>query len=91
MPKRERDASGGGGGNKKNKKHYTHGHGGGARELAPGMRGALLTCDEHLEREAIKEAYRLFDSLLDAEAPTERADDEAAGASTSSALSLIHI
>ena len=85
MPKRERDASGGGGGNNKNKKHYTHGHGGGARELAPGMRGALLTCDVHLEREAIKEAYRLFDSLLDAEAPTERADDEAAGASSSSA------
>ena len=40
-------------------------------ELRSGLRGALLTCDTHLERKAIKETYALFESFVDAaDAPT---------------------
>ena len=42
----------------------------------------LLTCDVHVEREAIKEAYRLFESVLDAEAPPPADDTTDASAGT---------
>ena len=64
------DGGGGGGGWKGHKKaKYTQGSGPAAHELSPGLHGALVTCEVHLEREAIKETYRLFDAILDAEVP----------------------
>ena len=34
-------------------------------ELQPGMKGCLITCDVHVEREAIKEAFRLLEDLAE--------------------------
>lgn len=76
----KRSGGGGGGGGKKQK--YTSRHGPAAHELGPGIRGALITSDVHLEREAIKETYRLFETVLDAAAPDK---SDAASASTSAA------
>ena len=46
-----------------------------AHELAAGMRGVLVSCDVHMEREAIKECFRLFESMV------EDGDEAAAPAS----------
>ena len=36
-------------------------------ELGPGMRGVLVSCDVHVERDAIRECFRLFESLAEQE------------------------
>ena len=78
----KRPADGAGGSDKK--KRYVQGHGAGAHDLGPGICGALVTCDVHLEREAIKEAYRLFDAQLDDAAPQATAEEDDAKADVAS-------
>lgn len=34
-------------------------------DLAPGMRGVLISCDVHVERDAIRECFRIFEGLDD--------------------------
>lgn len=69
--KTKRDGGGGGSGgwSSQKKAKYMQGNGPAAHEFSPGLRGALITCDVHLEREAIKETYRLFEAVIEAEAP----------------------
>ena len=62
MAKREADAASTSG-NKK--RRYVGGPAAARHDLQPGLRGVLLTCDVHAERDAIREAFRLFESLLD--------------------------
>ena len=51
------------------KKRYIQGNGAGVSALQPGLHGAMITCDVHVEREAIKEAFRLFETAIDTYAP----------------------
>lgn len=62
MSKREHNA-GGSGPNKK--RRYVSGPQAARHDLQPGHRGVLLSCDVHVERDAIREAFRLFEQLLD--------------------------
>ena len=67
---------GGGGGGKRHKGAYVHSKhtGRGASQLGPGMRGVLITCDVHMEKAAIGEAFRLIDELLETEGSHASAD-----------------
>ena len=65
--------SGNAAGNKK-KKTYTGAYVPRANELQPGMRGCLITCDVHVEREAIKEAFRLLEDLHEAQQELDAAN-----------------
>lgn len=47
------------------RKNYTGAYVPKSSELQPGMRGCLITCDVHVEREAIKEAFRLLEDLAE--------------------------
>lgn len=47
------------------RKNYTGAYVPKSSELQPGMRGCLITCDVHFEREAIKEAFRLLEDLAE--------------------------
>ena len=68
--------AGGGGGGKRHKGAYVHSKhtGRGASQLGPGMRGVLITCDVHMEKAAIGEAFRLIDELLETEGSHASAD-----------------
>ncbi|KAL1519476.1 hypothetical protein AB1Y20_022995 [Prymnesium parvum] len=50
--------------------------------LTAGMRGVLISCDVHLERDAIKESLRLFESLVDDERPPTPPPATAGGSTT---------
>ena len=87
MAKREADAASTSG-NKK--RRYVGGPAAARHDLQPGLRGVLLTCDVHAERDAIREAFRLFESLLDdnadATSGSEPIGDGAAKATAADAL-----
>lgn len=50
---------------KRRKYAYTRNTGSERRDLAPGMRGVLVTCNTHAEHEAIRESFRLLESLVE--------------------------
>ena len=60
----KRDGGGGASGANKKRK-YVQGHGIALRELGPGLRGALITCDVHVEKDAIRETFRLLEALTE--------------------------
>eukprot|EP00962_Isochrysis_galbana_P027617 scaffold8683_cov104-Isochrysis_galbana.AAC.2 len=72
MPGAKRSGQGGGGGGKRQNYHPPTP---GVSELGRGMRGVLLTCDTHLERQAIREGFALLDEYAGGEmaAPAEPA------------------
>lgn len=57
-----------------------------ARDLTAGMRGVLVSSDVHLEREAIKESFRLFESLVDEDGESAPVDETESGAMAGDAL-----
>ncbi len=67
--KKKRVATDESGGTKRHKAAYASSKhvGRSASHLGPGMRGVLITCDVHMEKAAIGEAFRLIDELLEAE------------------------
>ena len=69
----KRDGDGNAPSNKK-RRYNTPGPSPGRHDLCPGLRGCLVTCDVHVERDAIRECLRLFEAL----------DDEAKEANASS-------
>ena len=88
MPKRSGDRGGGGGGGGDGggggkKARYVQGWGPGRHELAPGMRGCLITCDVHVEKDAIRETFRLLESLCEEGEGAARAGSSAPAASAS--------
>lgn len=62
----KREGGGGGDGSAKKRKYTQQGHHRGT-ELGAGMRGALITCDVHVERHAIREAFALLEGLTEPE------------------------
>ena len=76
MSKRPADGGGGGG---SGKRRFFQGPGAAAYELGPGLRGVLITCDVHVEKEAIRETFQLFEAFAD-EPPPAAAPAAAAGA-----------
>lgn len=64
MPGAKRSGQGGGGGGKRQNYHPPTP---GVSELGRGMRGVLLTCDTHLERQAIREGFALLDQYAGGE------------------------
>jgi hypothetical protein len=75
-------AGGGDGDSGPKKRRYgTPGPSPGRHDLCPGLRGCLITCDVHLERDAIRECMRLFEGLDDeAKETVESAGSDAASA-----------
>ncbi|KAL3925902.1 MAG: hypothetical protein SGPRY_003539 [Prymnesium sp.] len=63
MPKRAAPASSDGG--REKRRYAQQAASGGRGALGVGMRGVLISCDVHLEREAIKETLRLLEGLTE--------------------------
>jgi len=63
--KRAAESGGGGGGKRK----YHQPAAPGVTELARGMRGVLFTCETHIEKRAIREAFTLLETLVGEAAP----------------------
>ena len=74
MRKRAADAGASGG---RSKRKYFHGSGHHVSDFAPGLRGALITCDVHVEKQAIRETFQILEEL------TDPAEEEVTSKSTS--------
>lgn len=68
------------------KRKWTAGGAPRANDLQPGIRGCLITCDIHAEKDAIKETFRLLEALTeDASAPAPASGTAAASSSSAAA------